>query len=227
MSVSAIIVAAGGSRRMGFDKLSADLCGRPVLSHAIEAFCRCDAVFEVIIVCSDANAEWVDAIVGVVENKEKIAGTVRGGAERHLSVWNGIEAARRDAEMLAVHDGARPLVTPEAISSCVTVAAETGAATLAHPINDTVKRCDSDGQVIEAVDRTGLWAMETPQVFRAALLRDAYRSILDRGEIVTDEVSAVQASGHNVRVVVGDRPNPKITWPGDLAPAARILESTW
>jgi 2-C-methyl-D-erythritol 4-phosphate cytidylyltransferase len=208
---------------MGFDKLSAQLGGQPVLSHAIAAFCGCDAVNEVIVVCSEANEDWIKQVVDQANGSQKITAVVLGGSERHLSVWNGIEAARSDADLLGVHDGARPLITPDAIAHCAALAAETGAATLARPINDTVKRCDASGIVGKSIDRAGLWAMETPQIFHAQLLRDAYRAILDRGELVTDEVSAVQALGHPIKVVAANRPNLKITYPADLALAERML----
>ncbi len=216
MSISAIIVAAGSSRRMGFDKLAADLAGRPVLSRSINAFEHCPDVNEVVVVTS--------AVVEGVFTKLK--GTVKGGAERHLSVWNGIQAIAEDAKFIAVHDGARPLVSPRSISRCFEEAERTGAATLAHPVSDTLKRSDPDGHhVVESVSRDQLWAMETPQIFRADLLREAYEKILADDELVTDEVSAVQALGVEVALVNNPEPNLKITFPSDIALAAAVMES--
>ncbi|MEZ5327889.1 MAG: 2-C-methyl-D-erythritol 4-phosphate cytidylyltransferase [Verrucomicrobiales bacterium] len=220
---SAIIVAAGGSRRMGFDKLSALLAGKPVLAHTVDAFCNCSTVDEIILVCSTENENWVKEIASTATQSDKITAVVRGGAERHFSVWNGIEATNPAADLIGVHDGARPLVTSEAITMCAMVAKTTGAATLGHPITDTVKRCDADDFVGEPVDRNGLWAMETPQIFHASVLRNAYQTILASGELVTDEVSAVQAISHPVKVVASDRPNLKITYPADLALASRLI----
>ena len=150
---------------------------------------------------------------------------VEGGAERHLSVWNGIKAVDEGAAYVAVHDGARPLVTSRAIERCLEVAERTGAATLGHPVTDTVKRCDRAGVVIEAVSRDGLWAMETPQIFENSLLRRAYEQVLASGETVTDEVSAIQRSGTPVTVVANDEPNLKITYPRDLSLAELLLDS--
>lgn len=220
---SAIIVAAGGSRRMGFDKLSALLAGKPVLAHTIDAFGTCPAVDEIILVCSAENEAWINEIASASMRSDKITAVVRGGAERHFSVWNGIAAANPDADLLGVHDGARPLVTSSAITTCARVAAANGAATLARPITDTVKRCDADNIVTEPVDRNGLWAMETPQIFHASLLRQAYEAVLSRGDLVTDEVSAVQAIGRPVMAVASEHPNLKITYPADLDLASMLI----
>jgi 2-C-methyl-D-erythritol 4-phosphate cytidylyltransferase len=222
---SAIIVAAGGSRRMGFDKLAADLAGKPVLAHTIQAFCDCEAVDEVVIVCSIENESWIAQLVANTVHSEKVKAIVHGGSERHFSVSNGIAAASPNAEFIGVHDGARPLITPAAITMCVSEATVTGAATLGRPITDTVKRCDTNDCVNEAVDRAGLWAMETPQIFRASLLRDAYAAILANGELVTDEVSAVHATNHPVKVIASDSPNLKITYPQDLALAELLINA--
>ena len=220
---SAIIVAAGDSRRMGFDKLSALLGGKPVLAHTIDAFGACPAVDDIILVCSAKNEAWINEIALASVRADKINAVVLGGTERHFSVWNGIAASNPDADLLGVHDGARPLVTSNAITTCARVAAVTGAATLARPITDTVKRCDADNIVTEPVDRNGLWAMETPQIFHASLLRQAYEAVLSRGDPVTDEVSAVQAIHHPVTAVASEHPNFKITYPSDLDLASLLI----
>lgn len=228
-ALAAIIVAAGSSRRMGFDKLAADLGGQPVLARTIAAFRECPSVSELVLVCSDDNADWVKQVAGQFPASHpgaRIPAVVQGGAERHLSVWNGLQAVTDDAKLIAVHDAARPLVTSSAISRCAAAAAKSGAATLGHPITDTVKRCNENGIVIDSVDRSMLWAMETPQIFRAGLLRDAYRRILENRESVTDEVSAVHALGHPVTVIPTGAPNPKITYPADLALALAVLRAS-
>ncbi|MCB1234575.1 MAG: 2-C-methyl-D-erythritol 4-phosphate cytidylyltransferase [Verrucomicrobiae bacterium] len=219
---SAIIVAAGGSRRMGFDKLSAPLGGRPVLGHSLLAFERCADIAEVIVVTAPDREPLVRSLAAEA-GLSKLAAIVPGGAERHLSVWNGLQAAHSSAKTVAVHDGARPLVTPTAISRCLAAAAEHGAASLAHPIADTLKRADADRRVVGSVSRDDLWAMETPQCFETGLLRRAYERILDGGDLVTDEVSAVEALGEPVFLVENPEPNPKITYPADLALAEAIL----
>lgn len=125
--------------------------------------------------------------------------------------------------MVAVHDGARPLVTPVAIGRCLAAARECGAAALAHRITDTLKRATEQGRVTESVSRDQLWAMETPQVFDLARLRSAYDRVMESGRLVTDEVSAMRESGEEVMLVENDSPNPKITYPADLLLAEALL----
>lgn len=222
MRVSAILVAAGSSRRMGFDKLAADLAGETVLVRSLLAFEACPEVAEIRVV---TNPEKFDEVTEAARRLglSKFVEVAAGGAERHLSVHAGLERVGADCDLVAVHDAARPLVTPAAISRCVAVAAAHGAATLAHRVTDTLKRGNTAGEVIDAVSREDLWAMETPQIFSANLLREAYAGVLARGEIVTDEVSAVTALGRVVKLVENTDPNLKITVPGDLAVAEAIL----
>jgi 2-C-methyl-D-erythritol 4-phosphate cytidylyltransferase len=217
MTVSAIIVAGGSSRRMGFDKLSADLAGRSVLSHSLAAFQACDLINEIILVgTSDPLSE---------SSPPKLRAVVPGGAERHLSVAAGLEAVSSDATHIAVHDGARPLISPAAISLCVEAACQHRAASLAHPIADTLKRAteNSPPAVSDSVSRENLWAMETPQVFDADLLRKAYQKILTSNALVTDEVSAVENLGHSVVLVENPSPNPKVTFPTDIPLCVALL----
>jgi 2-C-methyl-D-erythritol 4-phosphate cytidylyltransferase len=124
---------------------------------------------------------------------------------------------------VAVHDGARPLIHPSQISRCLAKARETGAAASARPVSETLKRADEAGRVCGSVDRSGLWIMETPQVFARPLLVQAYEAVLREGVLVTDEVSALERLGHPVWLVDNPTPNPKITWPPDLAVAERLL----
>ena len=207
---------------MGFDKLGADLCGESVLTRSILAFEACPGVTEIRVVTSPGKFEAVReaaARLGI----SKFVEVIEGGAERCLSVNAGLERVGRDCDLVAVHDAARPLVSVAAISRCVAVAEEYGAATLAHRITDTLKRGNAAAEVTGAVSRDDLWAMETPQIFSTVLLRAAYAAILERGEVVTDEVSAVAGIGHVVRLVENGEPNLKITVRGDLVVAEAIL----
>lgn len=221
---SAIIVAAGKGTRMGFDKLLARLGGCPVILHTLRAFQACPDIDEIVIVTS---ADRVDVIRRLADDLvlAKLSAFVPGGAERHLSVWEGLQALSADCDYVAVHDGARPLVHPSQISRCLTRARETGAAASARPVSETLKRVDRDtGRVAESVDRANLWIMETPQVFSRSLLVQSYEAVLRDGVLVTDEVSALERLGHPVWLVENPAPNPKITWPADLALAEKLLE---
>lgn len=219
----AIIVAAGSSRRMGFDKLTANLAGKPVVAHSLLAFARTSSVTHVVLVTREERLEEFRALA-----KQYVGGTrvtvVSGGSERHFSVWEGLCAADPDpSSYVAVHDAARPLIQPREIEACLKLAGKTGAATCAAPVADTLKRVDDAGEITGSVDRTGLWAMQTPQIFRVDILQRAYRQVLESGDLVTDEVSAMEQLGHRVPVYKNEEPNFKITVPHDLDLARLVL----
>jgi 2-C-methyl-D-erythritol 4-phosphate cytidylyltransferase len=219
----AILVAAGSSRRMGFDKLMADLAGQPVAAHTLLAFEQAPSVSRIVIVTQPERIEVFQALVRAIGLRKPLA-IVPGGAERHLSVAEGVRAAAAAADdFLAVHDMARPLVIPAAIEACLALAQRHGAAACAAPVADTLKRADAAGGVTESVDRRELWAMQTPQIIRAGLLEKAYQAVLAAGLTVTDEVSAVQAFGDPVFLYDNPEPNFKITHPRDLALARLVL----
>lgn len=220
---TAIIVAAGSSRRMGFDKLLAPLAGLPVLRRSITAFQDCADVGDILVVASEAAAAAV-AAWKAQGGLGKLRRILPGGAERHLSVWAGLNACAPETSLVAVHDGARPLITPAQISRCIAAAREHAAAACARPLTETVKRADAEGRVTGSLDREGVWIMETPQVFQHALLVRAYETVIRERLLVTDEVSALQHLGAPpVHVVKNDSPNPKITFPEDLALAEKML----
>ncbi len=209
---AAVIVAAGSGRRAGFDKLTALLDGVPVLRRSVDAFVSagCEAV---VVVCPPERWEAVG-----LDSAEFPIPVLRvcGGAERQDSVAAGLAALPLAVRWVAVHDGARPLISPVGIRACREAAAHTGAAACAHPVVDTLKRVDAEGRTLPVpVSREGLWGMETPQIFERRLLELAYAEVKARGLSVTDEVSALEAIGvPTVLVQVGM--NMKITHPGDL-----------
>jgi 2-C-methyl-D-erythritol 4-phosphate cytidylyltransferase len=222
--VSAIIVAAGSSRRMGFDKLFAPLCGKPVLWYSIKAFNDCKEVDEILVVAREDGMDEIEHLVSSASLR-KVTKVISGGAERHMSVWNGLQAVNSEgSEFIAIHDGARPLVTPKLINACLDLARAHGAACCASQIPDTVKRASIEQMVTESVERTGLWAMQTPQVFSSGLILQAYASLMAKHEMVTDEVSAVQKLGKKIALLKNDDWNLKITFPHDLELATHVLE---
>lgn len=208
----AIIVAAGSSRRAGFDKLAAPLAGLPVLCRSVSAFARAGAC-SIIVVCPEerwaALRPWEHAGQTPIQR-------VDGGARRQDSVQAGLRALPQGAHWVAVHDAARPLITPQGILACLEAAKENGAAACAHPVVDTLKRADAAARTLpELVSREGLWGMETPQIFSVDLLTRAYEKVMAEGVEITDEVSALEQLGRSTALVqVG--PNMKITLPGDL-----------
>jgi 2-C-methyl-D-erythritol 4-phosphate cytidylyltransferase len=218
----ALLVAAGASRRMGFDKLLAPLSGRPVLWHSIDALAVCPEVHALTVVTRPELAAQV-AEHAASAARGKPVEVVYGGAERHLSVWAGLQRLRDDVDFVAVHDAARPLVTPRAVAGCLALARIHGAASCAAPVSDTLKRADAAQLVCGGVDRTGLWGMQTPQIFQRALLVRAYEALLEAGGAVTDEVSAVEAVGVPVALYHNTEWNLKITYPADVALAELML----
>lgn len=222
--VSAIIVAAGSSRRMGFDKLFTPLAGKPVLWHSLKAFSDTKEVDEILIVTRDEKMDEVEKLVSS-EKLSKVRKVISGGAERHISVWNGLQAVNADgSEFIAIHDGARPLTTPKLIKECLELARNHGAACCASQIPDTVKRASVEQMVTESVERTGLWAMQTPQLFSSGLILQAYAALMAKHEMVTDEVSAVQKLGKKIALLKNEDWNFKITFPHDLELAEHVLE---
>lgn len=214
----AVIVAAGSSRRAGFDKLAAPLAGVPVLRRSVDAFVAAGAA-AVVVVCPQSR--WEETGLAAATFPVPVS-RVDGGAERQDSVAAGLAALPGGTRMVAVHDGARPLITPEGIRACLAAAGECGAAACAHPVVDTLKRADAQGLSLpEKVSRDCLWGMETPQIFRLELLQRAYVQVKEKGLVVTDEVSAVEALGIPTRLVQGSV-NMKITLPGDLELAELI-----
>lgn len=213
--VSAIIVAAGSSRRMGFNKLTALLAGKPVLQRTLEAFDDCPSVEDIIVVASVDAGELIRKWVAEKLFRKPVR-VVTGGAERYLSVHEGLKQLAPHTSIVAVHDGARPLITPEQITRCIERARETKAVACARPVTETMKRVNADGIISGDIERDGAWIMETPQVFDRALLCEAYERVVSEGIPVTDEVSAVQLFGAPIFVIDNPSPNPKITYAGDL-----------
>lgn len=217
--MGAVIAAAGQSTRAGgIDKLFAPIGigGRPLLAHTLAAFEGCDRVQRVALVVSAANLERARDLVSEY-GFAKVA-VCAGGARRQDSVRLGLETLG-DCEWVAVHDGARPLVTGELIERGLAAAAETGAALAALPVADTVK--ESDGStVVRTLDRGRLWLAQTPQVFRRDLLARAHREVTAD---VTDDAAMVEALGVTVRIFPGSPYNIKVTTAEDLRLAQALL----
>lgn len=220
--LTAILVAAGDSRRMGFDKLFAKIGGTPVIAHTMRAFERAECVSAIIVVArQDRQAE----IKGIVRDEKfkKVRSIISGGKRRQDSVRTGLDQLDATTKYVAVHDAARPLITAKQIESVFDQCRIHAAATLAEPISDTLKYADTEFFVSGSVDRDQLYAMQTPQIFERQLLEDAYRAVYAENALVTDEVSAVAGLGHKVVLVPNEDLNFKITYPRDLALAEFVL----
>jgi 2-C-methyl-D-erythritol 4-phosphate cytidylyltransferase len=221
--LTAILVAAGSSQRMGFDKLFAAIAGKPVIAHTIRAFERTNSVDGIVVVAREDRHDEIKTIVRD-EKFDKVLSIIPGGKHRQDSVRAGLDRVGDETKYVAVHDAARPLITPEQIDRVFQQCANHGAAALAEPINDTLKRADSDLLVSSSVDRHQLYAMQTPQIFERQLIEEAYRGVYAENISVTDEVSAVERLGRKVVLVLNDDFNFKITYPRDLPVAELILK---
>ena len=219
---AAVVVAAGSSRRMGGqEKLFTLLGGEPVLVRALRPLQAADTIERIIIVtrpdrfvlAQDACREF-----GITKAAEIVA----GGETRAHSVLAGVKAAG-EAELVAVHDGARPFVTPALVDALVRAAAEHGAAAPGIPVKDTIKVVDGEGHVLATPDRAALRAIQTPQVFRTVLLRAALEQALSQGLSPTDDCGAVEAYGAPVLILPGEERNIKLTTPADFLTADAIL----
>jgi 2-C-methyl-D-erythritol 4-phosphate cytidylyltransferase len=207
---------------MGFDKLLALLGDKPVIVHTLEAFERTESVDEIILI---ARAERVTELQELVRQSEfkKVREVVAGGVHRQDSVRAGLERLGPEAQYVAVHDAARPLISPAQIECVFALARQHGAAALAEPITDTLKRADENQFVTGGVAREGLYAMQTPQIFSRDLLVTAYDAVARGNLSITDEVSAVEHLGAKVLLVPNDEFNVKITYPRDLVLAQSAL----
>lgn len=208
MTYAAIIVASGSSQRMGFDKLAAEWDGKPILWHSVRAFSSLKEIAQVVVVTPEERFAWLTDF-------EKLT-RVDGGAERPDSVAAGLAALSSDISHVAIHDGARPLISAEAILATFKKAEQTGAAALARRVTETLKRATPDGISTESVSRDHLWMMETPQIFEKSLITQAYEKVRSGDALITDEVSALQLLGQGTHIVENNTPNPKVTVQADL-----------
>ena len=221
-AVCAVIVAAGSSRRMGGEnKLLLEIDGVPVLARTLSAFQKCAAIRDIVLVCREQDIMPYTELAKAF-SIDKLCTVTRGGETRTESVLAGITAAPENAVLVAVHDGARPLVSEAVITEAVTTAAEYGAAAPVVPVKDSIKRIE-DGNIAADVARDTLAAVQTPQVFHKDLLRRALTSAAERGYSFTDDCAAVESLGTIVKATHGSYQNIKITTPEDILVAEALL----
>ena len=219
----AVIVAAGSASRMGgIDKVMAELKGEPMIARTVRQFQNCDAISEIVIV---TRKDLILPISRRCRDMDKVTAVGAGGLSRQESVHLGLNALSDRVKLVAVHDGARPLITWQVIDRAVRAAHTYGAAAPAVPVKDTIKVVRG-GVVQETPDRAALQAVQTPQVFDFDMLRGALASAQRDGAQVTDDCSAVERMGMSVKIVEGDERNIKVTTPMDLKIAEMLLEET-
>lgn len=219
---SVVVVAAGSSTRMGQDKMLLELDDVPVIVHTLRAFEQAPSVAEVVVVTRE---DLVPEIARLCQayGLSKVTKVIRGGDSRTQSARMGTLEADGNLPLTAIHDGARPFVSVEVIEAAIARALETGAAVPAIPVKDTIKLAHN-GLVEQTLERSALYAVQTPQVFDSALIRAALQKALDDGAELTDDCAAVERLGMKVSLTQGDERNIKLTTPIDLRFGSCILE---
>jgi 2-C-methyl-D-erythritol 4-phosphate cytidylyltransferase len=223
--ISAIIVAAGKGARMGpnVDKLFLELNGCPVVAHTWRLFEQAEGIEEIVMVVREGMQGAFTELAERYGFRKRFQ-LVAGGSERQDSVWNGLAALDPRAEIVAIQDAARPCTSQSVIAATIAAARETGAAVAAQAVTDTIKE-SADGQWIErTLDRSRLWAVQTPQTFRVEVIRRALSETRQRGLRVTDDTAACELIGQPVKLVVSAEPNPKVTRREDLPLVEALLK---
>lgn len=216
IDLGAVIVAAGSGTRMGTAEKKQFLIvqGKPVLAWTVDVFQAMPEVKQMVIVTAEADRDRCESL-GIVSGWNKVSAFVIGGADRQASVLAGLRELPN--EWVLVHDGVRPFVRAEAIRRGLEAAQVHGAAVLAVPVKDTIKKVDAQGFIVDTPDRSALWAMHTPQIFRRERLITALEAAVRDGVVLTDDAAAVERLGDRIFLVKDDEENIKITTPSDLA----------
>jgi 2-C-methyl-D-erythritol 4-phosphate cytidylyltransferase len=222
--VCAIVAAAGYGRRMGGgqSKQLILLNGMPVIARSLRSIAACPQVDQLIIVTAPEQMTTLEALAAGLDLCKPFQ-VIAGGSERQYSVANALKAVPTDAEIILVHDGARPLVRPEQVGAVIDAARVFRAAGLAAPVKDTIKTVNADGFAVETPDRNCLWAIHTPQAFAADLLRQAYAQAAADRYLGTDDASLVERIGVFIKLVNGGYENIKITTSEDVWVAEALL----
>ena len=222
--IYAIIAAAGSGRRMGGGKNKQFILleGIPIVARSLQAVAACPQVERLILVAAPEQITALEELAAGLDLGKPLR-VVAGGSERQYSVANALATVPEDADFILVHDGARPLVRPEQIGAVIEAARVFRAAGLAAPVKDTIKTVNADGFAIATPDRQSLWAIQTPQAFAAALLRQAYARAAADGYLGTDDASLVERLGVRIKLVNGGYENIKITTGEDVDVAQALL----
>lgn len=215
--VSGLIVAAGKGTRMGanVDKLFLEVAGRPVVAHTWAQFDRVALIEEIVLVVRDGMEQSFQELSKHYGFKKPFK-IVLGGKERQDSVSNGLGALNEASEIVAIQDAARPCTSQQLIEATLEAARQVGAAVAAQPVTDTIKESIDGTMITRTVDRSKLWAVQTPQTFRVEVIRRAMLEVRRRAISVTDDTAACELIGQRIQLVISTEPNPKVTRPEDL-----------
>jgi len=226
MKIAALIPSAGNGLRMGGKtrKQYIHIRGRPIAAHTLLTFQALEEIDKIILIAPEGDLAYCAEEIVSKYHLSKVTRVVAGGRQRQDSVYNGIRELDGDEEIVIVHDGVRPFVTGPMIRESIRVAMDTGAAITAIPVKDTLKSVSGTGTVESTIDRKKLWQVQTPQTFRARLLRAAYDKAQTENFYGTDDASLVERLGVGINVISGSALNIKVTTPEDLILAEGIIK---
>ena len=225
--VVAIITAAGIGARMGFEKAKQfiDLCGKPMLAVTLSHFQKCNLIDRIVLVVSQDDVDYCKREIVDRYKLSKVFKVIVGGKRRQDSVRNGVEAVADSCRWVLIHDGVRPLVTNGLIERVIKAAKDFRAVITGLPVKETVKEIDGQGRVLRSVDRSRLWLIQTPQIFRWEDINLAHQEAVKHGwEEATDDAFLIEKMGIPVKIIEGEGNNIKVTTPQDLD-IARFLIS--
>lgn len=221
----AIIAAAGKSKRMGGNrKQFIPLAGIPVLARTLQVFESCPSIDKIILVVEAQDKEYILKELLTNYPCGKISQVTEGGEKRQDSVINGLQLLPRETEKVVVHDGARPLVTPDLISQTIEAFNDWDGVVVAVPVKDTIKEVGAKEEIVQTLERHFLWAAQTPQVFLPEKLMSAHQKARMEGFYGTDDAILMERAGYKLRVIMGSYENIKITTPEDMTVAEAILK---
>jgi len=227
MKTIAIIAAGGQGKRIKGDlpKQFLMLKDKPILAHTVDKFERCELIDEIILVVPEAYLEYCSQAIVDKHDFKKVRKVICGGKERQDSVYLGLKACPKDTSIVVIHDGVRPLISPDKISESIKICQEKKSAgvILAVPVKETVKRVEH-GSIVTTLDRTKLWLTQTPQIFEYKLILNAYEKAKEDNFVGTDDSTLVERLGQEVTILEGDYKNIKITTIEDLQVAEKFLD---
>jgi len=226
--VSTVIAAAGKGTRMNLDinKQYVEICRVPLLARTLKVFQDSSLIDEIVLVVNKDDFIYCKQEIVDRYNFTKIKTIVTGGDTRQDSVRNGLGEVSGKTEIVLIHDGARPFISDSCMAECIMAAYDYGASCVAVPVKDTIKRADSSGFVVETLDRSQLWQIQTPQAFKYTLILEAHNKALEEGFYGTDDAMLVERLGYKVKLVMGSYNNIKITTLEDLLLAETIIENS-